>query len=266
DGVPGAVLGSDLARRLGARPGDALRLVALGFEQGRPRFRYQSVRATGTFSTGFAEFDRSWVLLERPLVERLMGTNPAADLLELTLADPAAAPDVANSVAGLLGPDFVVTDWQQLNHELFSALRLQKFVLFLVLGMIVVVSTFNVASTLVVLVRERMRDIGVLGALGVPPHRLRLIFLVYGAFLGSLGTLLGAALGSAAAWTLTTFHLIRFDPDVAAIYFIDSVPFRVAPLDLLAVTGLVLVVTFVACFIPAWFAARVDPGTALLYE
>ena len=263
DGIPGVVLGADLARRLGTRSGEVLRLVALGFEGGRPRFRYQSLRVHGTFATGFAEFDRSWVLLDRAVVERLMGAEASIDLLEFTVADPAEAPRVAEAAAKVLEPDYVVTDWQQLNRELFTALRLQQVALFVVLGLIVLVSTFNVASTLVVLVRERMRDIGLLGALGLPPGRLRLLFLLYGGLLGGLGTFLGVALGWGTAWVLTTFRLIRFDPEVAAIYFIDSVPFRVEPTDLLAIIGFALAITLLACLIPAWRAARVHPSEAL---
>ncbi len=266
DGVPRAVLGAELAHRLGVGAGDPLRLVALGFDGDRPRFRYQSLRVARVFSTGFAEFDRTWMLLDRPLVEKLMGTGLGGDLLEFTLADPSRAPEAAERISTALNPDYVVTDWQQLNRELFTALKLQQVALFLVLGLIVLVSTFNVASTLVVLVRERMRDIGVLGALGLSPWRLRGAFLLYGGILGGLGTLAGVALGTGACWLLTTFHLIRFDPEVAAIYFISSVPFEVKPRDLAAIVGFALVVTLLACWVPAWRAAKIDPSAALRYE
>ncbi len=266
DGLPGAVLGKDLAEKLATRPGDILRLVALGFKEGRPKFSFQSLRVSGTFATGFAEFDRSWVLLERGLVEKLMGGQASVDLLEFTVADAEEAPRISEAATRVLEPDFIVTDWRQLNRELFTALKLQQVALFLVLGLIVLVSTFNVASTLVVLVRERMRDIGLLGAVGLPPGKLRMVFLVYGGFLGTLGTLLGVAAGWGICWILTTFELVRFDSDVAAIYFISSVPFRVEPRDLLAVVGFALLVTLAACFVPAWRAARVDPSSALRYE
>ncbi|HVR07590.1 MAG TPA: FtsX-like permease family protein, partial [Thermoanaerobaculia bacterium] len=255
-GIPGVALGADLAARLAVRPGEVLRLVVLGFAGGSPHFRFQSVELRRTFATGFAEFDRSWVLVERSRVESLMGVSSGADLLELSVAEPAAAPRIAEAASRILEPAYAVTDWQQLNRELFTALRVQQAALFVVLGLIVLVSTFNVASTLVVLVRERMRDIGVLGALGLAPSRLRLVFLTYGAILGGLGTLLGVAVGWSAAWALTTFHLIRFDSDVAAIYFISFVPFRVSGGDLGAVVGFALAVTLLACCVPAWRAAR----------
>ena len=266
EGIPSTVLGKDLADKLKARPGELLRLVALGLQDGRPRFRYQSLRVSGTFATGFAEFDRSWVLLDRAVVERLMGGEPAMDLLEFTVTDAEEAPRIAAAAARVLEPDFVVTDWRQLNRELFTALKWQQVMLFGVLGLIVLVSTFNVASTLVVLVRERMRDVGLLGALGLDPDRLRLVFLLYGGFLGLFGTLLGVLAGWGICWLLTTFELVRFEPEVAAIYFISSVPFHVEPRDVLAVVGFALLVTTLACFIPAWRAARVDPSSALRYE
>ncbi|HEX2165031.1 MAG TPA: FtsX-like permease family protein [Thermoanaerobaculia bacterium] len=266
DGLPGAVLGDELARRLGVEAGDRVRLVALGFDGDRPRFRFQGLRVGGTFDSGFAEFDASWLLLDRELVGRLMGEGVQADLYEIGLDDAGDTGTAAAAITRALGPEWMVTDWRQLNAELFAALRLQQVALFGVLGLIVLVSTFNVASTLVVLVRERMRDVGVLAALGFAPRRLWTVFLLYGGALGAAGTALGVAIGAGAAWTLTTFELIRFDPEVANIYFISSVPFRVEAADLAAVVGFALGVTLLACLAPAFRAARVDPADALRYE
>jgi lipoprotein-releasing system permease protein len=117
-----------------------------------------------------------------------------------------------------------------------------------------------------VLVRERMRDLGVLLALGFPPRSLALVFLLYGGVLGLAGTLLGVAVGTATAWTLTTFELIRFDAEVAAIYFISSVPFRVEASDLALIVAFALGVTLLACVAPARRAMVVDPAAALHYE
>lgn len=265
-GVPGAVLGAELARTLGVAEGDVLRLVVLGLSGGRPRFRYATVRVGGTFESGFAEFDRSWLVLERRRLRELTGTEGTSDLVEIAVADPDDAPRVVERAQELMGPGYVVTDARELNRGLFTALAMQQRILFLVLGLIVAVSTFNTASTLVVLVRERMRDVGVLATLGVAPAGLRAIFLLYGGLLGAAGTALGVALGSAAAWAMTEFELIRFDPEVAAIYFLSSVPFRVEAEDLLAIVAFTLTITVAACLLPAFLAGRVDPAEALRYE
>jgi lipoprotein-releasing system permease protein len=265
-GVPGAVLGAELARTLEVAEGETLRLVVLGFRDGRPRFRYASLRVAGTFSSGFAEFDRSWLVMERGRLRELTGVEGATDLVEVVLSDPDLAPRVVERAREALGGDYVVTDARELNRGLFTALKLQQILLFLLLGCIVAVSTFNTASTLVVLVRERMRDIGVLATLGVTPAGLRSIFLLYGGLLGVAGTVLGVALGSGIAWTITELELIRFDPEVAAIYFLSSVPFRVEAGDLAAIVAFTLSITLAACLFPAWLAARVDPAAALRYE
>jgi len=240
--------------------------VVLGFRDGRPRFRYASLRVAGTFSSGFAEFDRSWLVMERRRLRELTGAEGATDLVEVVLSDPDLAPRVVERAQEVLGGDYVVTDARELNRGLFTALKLQQVLLFLLLGCIVAVSTFNTASTLVVLVRERMRDIGVLATLGVTPAGLRSIFLLYGGLLGVAGTVLGVALGSGIAWTITELELIRFDPEVAAIYFLSSVPFRVEAGDLAAIVAFTLSITLAACLFPAWLAARVDPASALRYE
>jgi lipoprotein-releasing system permease protein len=240
--------------------------VVLGFTDGRPRFRYATVRVAGSFESGFAEFDRSWVALERHRLRSLTGAEGSTDLVEIALDDPGQAPRVVDRAAAVLATDYLVTDARDLNRGLFTALAMQQRILFLVLGLIVLVSTFNTASTLVVLVRERTRDIGVLSTLGVAPGGLRAIFLLYGGLLGAAGTLVGVALGSGAAWAMTEFRLIRFSPDVAAIYFLSSVPFRVEAGDLLAIVLFTLTVTLVACILPAFLAARIQPADALRYE
>lgn len=262
---PGVLLGKELQRRLQAASGDVLRLVVLELGGRRPRFQYLSVRFVDSFSTGFAEFDSRWAILDRETLQRARG-DAGLDVVELELEDPGTTVRVAGDLQEILGSDWVVQQWQQLNKQLFAALALQEGLLFLVLGLIVVVSTFNVASTLMILVRERMHDIGVLAALGLPARKLWWIFSFYGLSLGALGTLTGVVLGTGAAWILTEYELIRFDPEVAAIYFIESVPFRVEAADLTAIVAFALGVTLLACSLPAARAARMRPADALRDE
>jgi lipoprotein-releasing system permease protein len=262
-GAWGARLGVDLAEQIGARVGDTLRLTVLAFESGRPRFAFRSLEVAGTFSSGFSEFDRAFVAVAPEAVASL---GAAPGIWEIALDDPARAPRVREQLAERLGDRALVSDWRQLNRQLFAALDLQRWALFLLLGLIVVVATFNVASTLVVLVRERMRDLGVLSSLGLAPAALRRVFLIYGGALGAAGTALGLAIAAAASWLLTRFEVLSFGPEIAEIYFLRAVPLRLAPGDAALVAAFTLAVTLAACWVPAWRAARLEPAAALRYE
>lgn len=263
EGLAGALLGRELAARLGTRPGDVLELVAVSLDYRGPRFRYKRLRMAGEFVAGYSEFDQSYIVVSNALAESL--GNPFV-IYEVGVDDLDQVAPVRQKAEEMLGTHYGVSDWLSQNPNLFRALDLQKWGLFLLLGLIVVVSTFNVIATLIVLVREKMRDVGVLSALGLRPRQLEGVFVLCGVFLGGVGTALGLLLGSAAAWVLTTFKLIHFGADVAAIYFIDYVPFRVDWRDLLAITMFTLVVTLLASWWPARRAARVEPAVALRYE
>ncbi len=264
DGIPGVVLGVDLAHDLGVAPGDRLRLVVVAVGEGAPKFVYRTLRFAGTFTSGFAEFDREWAVAARETVVAL--APQGMESLEVVVGDLDRAPAVAEAIRGLAPDGTLVTDWKELNRELFAALALQKAALFLLLGLIVLVSTFNVASSLVVLVRERRRDLGVLAALGLAPQSMRRVFLLYGGALGAAGTALGLALAGATSWVMNTFELISFGPEIASIYFLRAVPFHLAAADAALIALFTLVVTFVSCWLPSRRALTLDPSAALRYE
>ena len=266
DSGVGLVAGAELARRLGVEIGDRLKVMVLGFRGDRPQFTFISAELIGTFTTGFAEFDQSWAVTDRARLETAVGRGFGGVMYEVAVLDPSRADAIATEIRDRLDGEYLVTSWLDLNRDLFTALEVQQIALFLMLGLIVLVSTFNVASSLVVLVRERMRDVGVLAALGLGPAQLRTVFLLYGGGLGTAGALGGLALGALVAWVLTEFELIRFDPEMAAIYFISSVPFRVRLTDVAAVLGFTVLVTLISCLLPAQRAASVLPARALRYE
>lgn len=264
DGAWGSVLGGELAERLGVREGDTVRLTLLAFGADGPRFVFRSLRVRGLFASGFSEFDRHWLVVGEAAVAGAARDAPRA--WEVRLDDAARAPAVAETLREQLGGGFLVLDWRELNRDLFAALELQRLALFLLLGLIVVVATFNVASTLVVLVRERRRDFGVLAAIGMAPRRLLATFVCAGALLGAAGAGAGLALAAAISRLATRFELLRFGPEMAEVYFLRSVPLRLAGADAAAIGALALGVTVLACLLPAWRAARVDPAEALRFE
>ncbi len=264
DGIPGVVLGVDLAHDLGVAPGDRLRLVVVAVGGGAPKFVYRTLRFAGTFSTGFAEFDREWAVTARETVAAL--SPDGMESLEVVIADLERGPAVAEAIRAQAPDGTLVTDWKELNRELFAALALQKAALFLLLGLIVLVSTFNVASSLVVLVRERRRDLGVLAALGLAPESMRWVFLLYGGALGLVGTLAGLALAGTIAWVADRYELVSFGPEIAEIYFLRAVPFKLALADAALIGAFTLGVTLLSCWLPSRRALTLDPSAALRYE
>lgn len=262
-GLPPIALGHEMADLLDVDVDDTVRVTLLQLALLRPKFRYRSFRVSEVFRSGYFEFDRSWAVVERSELEPLVGLSGS---WELILGNPGDAARIAEEARLGLGADFEVRNFRDVNRDLFDALEMQQFALFLVLGLIVVVSTFNVASTLVVLVRERLRQLGVLAAMGASPRQLARIFVIYGAFVGFAGVMLGLLAGSGIAWALDEFELIRLDSGLASIYFLSSVPFRLRWIDLGAIAGFAFLVTWFACIVPARRVMRLDPSKALRYE
>jgi len=264
DGTWGAVLGSELAERLAVGVGDRLRLTVLTFGAAGPRFVFRGLRVSGTFESGFSEFDRGWLVVSEEAAR--LAAGQASRAWEVRLDDITAATAVADRLRDELGDGYLVFDWRDLNRDLFAALDLQRRALFLLLGLIVVVATFNVASTLVVLVRERRRDFAVLAAMGMAPRRLLATFVCAGALLGAAGAAAGLAVAGIVSWLATRYELLRLGPEMAEVYFLRSVPLHLAAGDAAAIAALALGVTILACWLPAWKAARLEPAVALRFE
>jgi lipoprotein-releasing system permease protein len=189
-----------------------------------------------------------------------------ANVIEVKLDSIQDTETVARAVEKAAGRGYSVTDWRSMNSGLFSALAIQQTTLFLVIGLIVGVSTFNIVATLVMTVQEKRRDIGVFSSLGAEPRFFTKVFLYLGTLLGGTGVMAGVAFGVLVCWVMTSFRLLRFPPGIAEIYFVSFIPFRVRPLDLGAIVFFSGVIILLASWLPARSAARVNVAEALRYE
>jgi lipoprotein-releasing system permease protein len=267
-GLPGAALGAELARKLDVRAGDVITLSVPDASGGQVRFvpRTGRFRVARIFRSNFAEYDAEWVFCDREALRALSRMPGGANVIEVKLDSNRDREKAEGLIRDAAGPRFSVADTLSMNRGLFSALRVQQTTLFLVIGLIVAVSTFNVVATLVMTVQEKRRDIGILSSLGAEPRFFSRAFLWLGVLLGSAGILAGVAFGSLICWIVTTFRLLRFPPGVAEIYFVSSIPFRVRPLDLAAIVLFSAAAILLAAWVPARRAARVDIAEALRYE
>jgi lipoprotein-releasing system permease protein len=267
-GLPGAALGAELARKLDVRAGDVITLSVPDASGGQVRFvpRTGRFRVARIFRSNFAEYDAEWVFCDREALRALSRMPGGANVIEVKLDSNRDREKAEGLIRDAAGPRFSVADTLSMNRGLFSALRVQQTTLFLVIGLIVAVSTFNVVATLVMTVQEKRRDIGILSSLGAEPRFFSRAFLWLGVLLGSAGILAGVAFGSLICWIVTTFRLLRFPPGVADIYFVSSIPFRVRPLDLAAIVLFSAAAILLAAWVPARRAARVDIAEALRYE
>ena len=204
--------------------------------------------------------------MDREELRRLARLPGQANVVEVSLDDIRATEKAAAAIGAAAGNGYSVSDWRSMNGGLFSALAIQQTTLFLVIGLIVAVSTFNVVATLVMTVQEKKRDIGVLGTLGAEPRFFSRVFVWLGALLGGSGVVAGILFGALICWAATQFRLLSFPPGVAEIYFVSYIPFLVRPMDLAVIVGFAGLAILLAAWVPARRAARVDIAEALRYE
>lgn len=264
DDLPGIVLGHDVAAAVGAFVGDTVTVVTptgsltpFGMAP-----RMLKLRIVGTFRMGLLEFDGQYGLVAIPTAERLTGKT-GVDHLEARVADIYQAPAISERLPEELGSEYVASNWTELNRTLYSALYLEKIAMGLGIGLIVAVAALNIVASLILLVMEKTRDIAILKTMGASARSVMLIFLIQGVVIGTVGTLVGAALGAGIAHLLDTYRVISIPGDV---YQVTYLPFRVLPWDLVAIVVGGFVICFLATLYPSRQAARLDPAQALRYE
>ncbi|HEX8906554.1 MAG TPA: ABC transporter permease [Longimicrobiaceae bacterium] len=266
-GMPPIVLGESLAMRASVLPGDTL--VVISFQNARvsavgglmPKLRQFEV--TGTFRTGMYEYDNKFMYTSIPAAQDLTGLGTAVSGIEVRVPDPMHATVVARRINERLGLPYRTDDWKTMNAALFSALKLEKLAMTLILLLIVVVAAFNIVSTLVMVVTDKTREIGILKSMGLTARRVLAIFMFQGLVIGIVGSLLGGGGGLLLNWLIDRYHLIRIPGE---IYFVNHLPVRSDPWDVATILAATVLISFVATVYPALQAARLTPVEAIRHE
>src|ERR1700723_1739496 len=263
--MPPIVLGKDMAESLGASVGS---VVLVTSPQGEltpfgmvPK--YNRFRVVGIFNSGFFDYDSSWAFVRLSDAQRLFGLGDLISVLEFKVDDIYQAGTISRQLEDVAGTGFMATNWQEQNKALFHALRLERLVTFITIGLIVFVAALNILISLIMMVMEKTRDIAVLMSMGTRKAQVRNIFVAQGVLIGVIGTAIGLLVGYAISYAGGHYHMISLSPEV---YSIDYVPFAPRPMDGLLVAVVAIGVSFVATLYPSWSAGRTLPAEALRYE
>jgi lipoprotein-releasing system permease protein len=263
--MPPIVLGKDMADNLGATVGS---IVLVTSPQGEltpfgmvPK--YNRFRVVGIFNSGFFDYDSSWAFTRLSDAQQLFGLGDLISVIEFKVDDIYQAGEISRTLEDAAGKGFMATNWMEQNKALFRALRLEKVVTFITIGLIVFVAALNILISLIMMVMEKTKDIAVLMSMGTRRAQVRNVFMAQGVLIGVIGTAIGLVLGYAISYAGGHYHIISLSPEV---YSIDYVPFAPRMMDGLLVALVAVGVSFVATLYPSWSAARILPAEALRYE
>jgi lipoprotein-releasing system permease protein len=262
---PRIVIGNELARNLNLNPGDYLNIISpLGTLTPMGRMpRMKPFRVSAVFHSGMYEFDSTLVYTSIPALQAFLGLGNRVTGMEVEVKDIYAADQIAAAIRQKLGPRFTTRDWMQMNRSLFSALKLEKIAMFIILTLIILVAAFGIASTLFMMVMKKTKDIAILKTMGATRQSIMQIFILKGLVIGFIGTTIGVGLGLFLCGLLKHYEFIKLPRDV---YYISTLPVQVQGLDLVLIIGAAMAISFVATLYPSWQAARLDPVEAIRYE
>ena len=263
--MPPIILGKDMADELGATVGSVVMvtspqgdLTPFGLVP-----KYVRFRVSGIFQSGFYDYDTAWAFTRLADAQRLFGLGDLISVIEFKIDDIYQASAVAGEIEQAAGQGFQTTNWMEQNRALFRALRLERVVTFITIGLIVFVAALNILISLIMMVMEKTKDIAVLISLGARKRQVRRIFIAQGVMTGMIGTILGLVIGYVLAFGLGHYHWISLAPEV---YSIDYVPSAPRAIDGIVVALVAVGISFVATMYPSYSASRVLPAEALRYE
>lgn len=266
EGTPGLIIGEELAKRLGLGMGSRVNLLSPSGQKTTSGYapRVRPFEVVGIFKTGMFEYDSSLGFVTLGASRDVLGL-PENYLsgVELTVDDVYKADKISTLVSTELGSPFYVRSWMEMNANLFAALKLEKIGMFILLAMVVLIGSFSIVTTLVMLVMEKTRDIAIMMSMGATSGMIRRIFMFQGTIIGVIGTLLGYALGLSLGWLLKRYQFIKLPENV---YTLDHLPIIISLSDVLIIGASAMLLCFLATLYPARQASRLQPAEALRYE
>ncbi len=263
--MPPIVLGKDIAEDLGATL-DSVVLVTSPQGELTPFGlvpKYSRFRVVGIFNSGFFDYDSSWAFARLSDTQNLEGLGDQITVLEFKVDDIYQAGQISQEIEQAAGKGYMTTNWMEQNKALFRALRLERLVTFITIGLIVFVAALNILISLTMMVMEKTRDIAVLMSMGTRKSQVRRLFITQGLLIGVIGTAIGLVLGYGLSWAGGHYHLLSLAPEV---YSIDYVPFAPRAVDGALVALVAIGISLIATLYPSWSAARILPAEALRYE
>ncbi|HEX3821287.1 MAG TPA: FtsX-like permease family protein [Candidatus Sulfotelmatobacter sp.] len=263
--MPPIVLGQDMADGIGATVGSVVTVVS---PQGEltpfgtvPK--YTRFRVVGIFHSGFFDYDSSWAFARLSDAQRLFGLGDLISVLEFKVDDLDNADAISREIEDAAGPGYMATNTLKQNSALFKALKTERLVTFITIGLIVFVAALNILISLIMMVMEKTKDIAVLLSMGTRKAQVRNVFIAQGVLIGVIGTAIGLVLGYAISYVGGHYHVITLSPEV---YSIDYVPFAPRAVDGAFIALFAVIISFVATLYPSWSAAKILPAEALRYE
>jgi lipoprotein-releasing system permease protein len=263
--MPPILLGKDMADNLGATVGSVVLVVS---PQGEltpfgtvPK--YNRFHVVGIFNSGFFDYDSSWAFVRLSDAQKLFGLGDLISVIEFKVDDIYQAAPISRELEDAAGKGFMATNWEEQNKALFHALRLERLVTFITIGLIVFVAALNILISLIMMVMEKTKDIAVLMSMGTRRAQVRNLFIAQGVLIGAIGTAIGLVLGYAISYAGGHYHVLTLSPEV---YSIDYVPFAPRAIDGVLVAMVAIGISFVATLYPSWSASRILPAEALRYE
>jgi len=262
---PGIILGSRLAERIGAVPGKQITLTIANGHITPYGTRPSNVplRVAGVFESGFFEYDNYFGFMDLAPMQKVFDVGDVLNSIELYLDDVDAAPQVAAAAEPLIGPKLAASTWQEQNHQILNALRMERIVTVVSIGLIQVVAALNILIALVMMVMEKHRDIAILMSMGARAQQIRRIFVWEGAMIGAVGTVIGLTAGYTICYFADKYQWLRLDEQV---YSISFVPFTTRWVDGVWIAGAAMAVSLIATIYPARSATKIAPVESLRYE